>query len=128
MDSKAGTVAGAVRLLVGAALCLAPSALLGLSGREEVRGSSVLLLRTIGIRDVVLGAGTIAAASSESAGDVRRWLYTGLAGDSLDAAAALASRRSIGTPEAVLASAAALGFVALDRWALRATGTAPPSA
>jgi hypothetical protein len=108
---------GAARLAVGLALMAAPAAAMRVSRREEPTGASVLLMRTIGIRDVVLGLGTIGAAQSGDA-DVRRWLRIGLLSDSLDVVAGLVSARAIGTPEAVFAVGAAATFVGLDRWAI----------
>ena len=54
---------GLARTAVGVALMAAPSTALGLSRREPPTGASVLLLRTIGIRDFVIGIGTIWSAT-----------------------------------------------------------------
>ena len=78
----------------------------------------MLLMRTIGIRDLVLGAGTVAAARRGDEGDVRRWTSMGLASDSLDVAASLASVRAIGRAESVGAAAAAFVFAVGDTVAL----------
>jgi hypothetical protein len=67
-----------------------------LTGQHEAAGTDLLLMRTIGIRDLVLGLGTVAAARSGDMADLRRWTATALASDSLDVAASLASFRSIG--------------------------------
>ena len=64
--------------------------------RTEPTAAEVLLIRTIGIRDLALGLGTVAAARSGDEGDIRRWLAAGLASDSLDAAASVASLPAIG--------------------------------
>jgi hypothetical protein len=85
-----------------------------ISGREEPTGASVLLMRTIGIRDLVLGLGTVAAARSGQVREVRRWTAAALASDSLDVAASLASFRSIGQRDALGAAALALAFVGGD--------------
>ena len=55
-----------------------------------------LLLRTVGIRDLAIGLGTLAAARSLSDGDLRRWLAAGLASDFLDVAAGVAGARTTG--------------------------------
>lgn len=55
-----------------------------------------LLLRTVGIRDLAIGLGTVAAARSPSDGDLRRWIAAGLASDVLDVAAGLAGARTTG--------------------------------
>jgi hypothetical protein len=55
-----------------------------------------LLLRTVGIRDLAVGLGTIAAARSPSDRDLRRWLAAGLVSDVLDVAAGVAGARTTG--------------------------------
>ncbi len=56
-----------------------------------------LLLRTVGIRDLAVGAGTAWAAVSGSTDDLRRWLSAGLLSDALDVAAGVVSARTTGT-------------------------------
>jgi len=85
-----------------------------LAGRYEHTGADVLLMRTIGIRDLVLGLGIVAAARSDDLSDVRRWTATALASDSLDVAASLASSRSIGKRDSWSAAILALTFVCGD--------------
>jgi hypothetical protein len=115
------TTMGWLRTAVGAALIAAPGPFLRLSRREQPTGASVLLLRTIGIRDLVLGLGTVAAARSEQAGDVRRWTTVTLASDSLDVLASVLSMRSIGKLNSVAAAATALVAVSGDIQARRTT-------
>jgi hypothetical protein len=105
---------GWLRALVGVALVVAPEAPMRLSGSEEPTGASVLLMRTIGIRDLVLGLGTVVAARSAEAGDVARWNSAALASDSLDTLVSLASFRSIGKRDAWVAAALAFAFVCGD--------------
>jgi hypothetical protein len=105
---------GWLRAAVGVALLVAPEAPTRLAGRPELPGAGVLLMRTIGIRDLALGLGTVAAARSGDARDVRRWTAAALASDSLDAASSLASFRSIGKRDAVGAALLALAFAAGD--------------
>jgi hypothetical protein len=112
---------GAARTAVGAVLLVAPGRLLRATAREPVSAAAVLLLGTVGIRDLALGAGTVAAAVGGTAGEARRWLRVGLASDSADAALSMAARRRIGTVESVAATGAALVFAAMDRWALAGT-------
>lgn len=100
--------------MVGVALVVAPEAPMRLSGSKEPTGASVLLMRTIGIRDLVLGLGTVVAARSAEAGDVARWNSAALASDSLDTLVSLASFRSIGKRDAWVAAALALAFVCGD--------------
>ncbi len=110
---------GWARTAVGAGILLAPGAFLRLSGREPPTPVSVLLMRTIGIRDLVIGAGTVAAARRGSGSDLQRWTSAGLASDSLDVLASVVASRTIGRTEAVGAAGAALAFAAGDVAALR---------
>ena len=116
---------GWLRTAVGIALIAAPGAPMRLSGQREPSGADLLLMRTIGIRDLVLGLGTVAAARSDDVRDVRRWTATALASDSLDSAASLASFRSIGKRDSVIAAILALTFVCGDLQARRSIPAAP---
>jgi hypothetical protein len=109
---------GAARFAVGVALMAAPGAALRVSRREQPTGAAVLLMRTIGIRDMVLGLGTIVSAQSGDDAEIRRWLKIGLTSDSLDVVTGLLSARAIGSLEAAFAAGSAATFVALDRWAI----------
>jgi hypothetical protein len=73
---------GAVRLAVGAALIAAP----GLAGRRDDAGFH-LLIRTIGIRDFVIGAGTMLAGAPAT----QHWGRAALASDTLDIVAGAAA-------------------------------------
>jgi len=110
---------GWLRSAVGIALIAAPGAPMRLAGQEQPTGASMLLMRTIGIRDLVLGAGTVAAARSGGMGDVRRWTTSALASDSLDVAASLVSMRCIGRRDSISAALLALIFVGGDLYAWR---------
>jgi hypothetical protein len=110
---------GWLRAAVGVALIVAPGAPMRLSGQQEPTGADLLLMRTIGIRDLVLGLGTVAAARSDDVRDVRRWTAAALASDSIDSAASLASFRSIGKRDSVSAAVLALTFVCGDLQARR---------
>ncbi len=110
---------GWLRAAVGVGLVVAPGAPMRLSGREQPTGASLLLMRTIGIRDLVLGLGTVAAARSDAAGDVGRWHSAALASDSLDTIVSLVSFRSIGKRDAWAAAALAFSFVCGDLQARR---------
>jgi hypothetical protein len=113
---------GWLRTAVGIALIAAPAAPMRLSGREEPTGASVLLMRTIGIRDLVLGLGGVAAARSSDVQDTRRWSAVALASDSLDVAASLASVRSIGKRDSLAAAMLSFAFVWGDLQARRRSG------
>jgi hypothetical protein len=86
---------------------------------REPTAADTLLMRTIGIRDLVLGLGTVAAARACDGADIRRWMAAGLTSDSLDAAASLACLRTIGTRDSVSAAILALTFACGDVWAYR---------
>jgi hypothetical protein len=115
---------GWLRAGVGVALIAAPGTAMRLGGRPGASGAELLLLRTIGIRDLVLGAGTVVAARSGD-GAAGRWTAAGLASDTLDAVVSLASRRAIGTREALGAAILSLTFVGGD---LVARGQLPADA
>jgi hypothetical protein len=96
-----------------------------LAGQHEAAGADLLLMRTIGIRDLVLGLGTVVAARSDNMTDLRRWTATALASDSLDVATSLASFRSIGKRDSWSAAILALTFVCGDLRARKSIPAAP---
>lgn len=110
---------GWLRTAVGVALIAAPGVPMRLAGQREPTGTDMLLMRTIGIRDLVVGLGTVAAARSRDVTDVSRWTAAALASDSLDVAASLASVRSIGRRDSWSAALLALAFVGGDLHARR---------
>jgi hypothetical protein len=105
---------GWVRTSVGVALMVAPGAPIRLAGTESPTATALLLMRTIGIRDLVLGLGTVTAARSNDLGDSRRWVRATLASDSLDSFVSLVALRSIGRRDSLFAAALALGFAFVD--------------
>src|ERR1700722_6749801 len=111
---------GWLRAGVGVALIAAPGPPLRISNRDGATGSARLLLRTIGIRDLALGlGGGGGAARSAESSDIRRWAVMTLASDSLDVVASMASMRSIGKRDAILAGVLAAVFVVKDVSVLR---------
>jgi hypothetical protein len=100
---------GWLRAAVGVSLMAAPGVPMRLSGREEPTSTGLLLMRTIGIRDLVLGLGSVAAARSGARPDSRRWPAAVLASDSPDVAVSAASWRSIGKRDACAAARLAPG-------------------
>ena len=114
---RAKMIAG-IRVLVGMGMMIAPRKVLQV-GDAEVTGSALLLIRTIGIRDIVIGSGAFAALSSGSATDARRWTSVSLASDALDVAAGACSARHVGKRSALIATGTALPMVAADLWARR---------
>lgn len=79
-------VIGSVRLAVGAGLIAFPERAGG------VDAASRMLVRTIGIRDVVLGVGTLWAGPAARGG----WVRAGIGSDVADAALATRSARDLG--------------------------------
>ena len=110
---------GWLRTSVGIALMVAPGAPMRLAGTESPTGAGLLLMRTIGIRDVCLGLGAVSAARSAAGDDARRWSKMTLASDALDTVASLAALRSIGRRDSWIAAGLAFGFVCGDLLALR---------
>jgi hypothetical protein len=110
---------GWLRAAVGVALMAAPGAPMRLAGTQSPTGTALLLMRTIGIRDLVLGLGTVRAARSADESDAPRWVKATLASDALDTVVSLAAMRSIGKRDAVFAAGLAAAFVCGDLQALR---------
>ncbi|MGA2835257.1 MAG: hypothetical protein ABSF84_01540 [Acidimicrobiales bacterium] len=110
---------GWLRTSVGIALIVAPGLPLRLTGTRSPTGASLLLMRTIGIRDLALGLGTVAATTSGGGADARRWAVATLASDALDSTASVAAFRSIGSRDSLAAAGLALAFVLGDLRALR---------
>jgi len=97
------------RILFGVAFLAAPAATgSGWIGRDAKRTPVKLLLRAVGARDLVLGAGALAALTAERC-DPRSWMATQAVCDVADLAATFAARDSI--PEAGFRAAAALAGV-----------------
>lgn len=90
---------------------------------DEASGSLILFTRTVGVRDLALGLGTLAAERSGSSTDLRRWVRAGLARDSLDFVAGLASATLIGRRGVAIASATVLPVIALDVLGLKQLAT-----
>ena len=111
---------GKLRTAVGVALIAAPGVPMRLAGTQSPTGAALLLMRTIGIRDLVLGLGTVRAAQSADVSDADRWVKATLASDALDTVVSLAAMRSIGRRDALFAAGLAFAFVCGDLQALRA--------
>jgi len=85
------------RMAVGAALLVAPTA----SGRpwfgETARNPGTrVALRSLGVRDLVLGAGTYRAIASGQ--PARSWLQAGVAADAVDGLATVLAGRALPAP------------------------------
>jgi len=114
----AGERMGWLRAAVGVTLLAAPSKILRLTSRDPVTASATLLLRTIGIRDIVLGLG-VAWGARSGPEQGRRWTQVAMVSDAMDFVTGMASRRSVGTRQAAGAAALALLAVGGDVQALR---------
>jgi hypothetical protein len=127
MARMTGTTMGWLRTSVGVALIVAPGATMRLAGGEPPTGATLLLMRTIGIRDLVLGVGTLASHRAGGSGDARRWLVATTASDAIDTVASLVAGQSIGRRDSVGAAGLALAFVCGDLMALAGSGSGPVS-
>jgi hypothetical protein len=98
---------GAARVGVGAAMILAPSRFF-----PPGSGTETLLMRTIGIRDVMLGSGACAAWARGEEGELRRWATVGLFSDGADFVTGLRSKPLVGSKSALIATLSPAPFVA----------------
>jgi len=78
-----------------------------------------LFTRTVGVRDLALGIGTLAADHSGSTSDVERWVRAGLISDSLDLVTGLAGSKLIGRRGVAIATMTVLPVLAIDLLGLR---------
>ena len=82
------------RVVIGGALAVAPAlAARGWIGEVSSAPGAQALARGFGMRDVAIGAGTLAALGSE--GNVRDWMLAGAAADAADLAATIIARRDL---------------------------------
>ena len=100
-------VVAAARVGVGVAMVLAPGWFF-----PQGSGTETLLMRTVGIRDLVLGSGACAAWARGDGGEFRRWASVGLLSDSADVVVGLSSRSSVDSRSALIATLAPMPFVA----------------
>jgi hypothetical protein len=111
-ENSWGTLAlvtvAAARICVGVAMALVPGRFF-----KQGSGTETLLMRTIGIRDVVIGSGACAALAGGGGVAFRRWASMALLSDSADVVAGLTSSRSLpDTRSALIAMLAPVPFVA----------------
>jgi hypothetical protein len=97
----------AARVAVGAAMILAPSRFF-----PPGSGTETLLMRTIGIRDVVLGSGACAAWARGEEGELQRWATVGLVSDGADFVTGVRSKPLVGSRSALIATLSPVPFVA----------------
>lgn len=114
--SQANSILAAVavaRVGVGAAMILAPGRFF-----RPGSGTETLLLKTIGIRDVVLGSGACHAWAGGTPTELRRWATVGLLSDGADFALGLRSKPLVGTRSAFIAALSPVPFLAAELFGL----------
>lgn len=118
MNSSALARANALgRIGFGIGLTVRPRPLIeAWIGDDARRPGAQLLTRALGIRDLVLGAGTLTASGSEQ----RRWLAAAVIADATDLTLTLAAGSALPWRGRLLVSLAAGGGVALGVAALAA--------
>jgi hypothetical protein len=109
---------GWLRIATGVVLSIAPRSVLRLQTTEEPSGSLVLMTRTVGIRDLVVGVGSLAALRSGSDRDLRRWIRLGLLSDVLDTLAGAFGARLVGKRGASVSALVPVPVIAADIYAL----------
>lgn len=97
----------ASRVAVGAVMILAPSRIF-----SPGSGTETLLMRTIGIRDVVLGSGACVAWARGERSELQRWATVGLVSDGADFVTGLRSKPLVGSKSALIATLSPVPFVA----------------
>lgn len=103
------------RIALGASFVLAPGvALRAWPGNDEARGPvSRLLARSVGVRDIALGVGTLLAVQHDT--PVRGWLEAAALADAGDAAAIVLGFRHLPRFRAVAMLATSVFAVAMGR-------------
>ena len=119
MRLTASRAVGWIRVGVGVLFAGAPGMFVDRFVEDESSGTLVLFARTIGVRDLALGLGTLAAERSGNPTDLRRWVRAGLVSDSIDLLAGLASTRLVGRRGVVIATATVIPVIALDLLGLK---------
>ena len=102
-------IVAVARVGVGVAMVVAPARF-----NRDGSGTEALLMRTIGIRDVVLGSGACAAWASGGDGEFRRWASMGLLSDGADLVTGLRSKPLVGSRSALIATLAPVPFLAAE--------------
>jgi hypothetical protein len=111
---------GWLRIGTGLLLGIAPRSVLSLQSTDEPSGSLVLMTRTVGIRDLVVGIGSVTALRSGSDDDRRRWVALGLLSDVLDALAGAFGVGLVGRQGALVSALVPVPVIAADLYALSA--------
>ena len=109
---------GVLRAAVGVAMIAAPRAVVRPKDGVAPGGDLVFMVRTIGVRDLALGLGTMAAARSGRTDEARRWVRFGLVSDAIDVVVGSVAGPLLGRRGAATAALVPLPFVAADVWIL----------
>jgi hypothetical protein len=109
---------GWIRIGTGLVLAIAPRSVLRLQATDEPSGSLVLMTRTVGIRDLVVGVGSLTALRSGSDDDRRRWVALGLLSDVLDALAGAFGAGLVGRRGALVSALVPVPVIVADIYAL----------
>jgi len=118
VNPRGARTMGLLRAAVGVAMIAAPR-LVVRPKRGESSGRLEFMVRTIGVRDLALGLGTLASTRSAAAGDTRRWIQFGLLSDALDTIIGARSSDLLGRGGAAAAALIPVPFVAADVWVLQ---------
>ncbi|AII04018.1 hypothetical protein C8E05_0713 [Rhodococcus wratislaviensis] len=98
------------RIGVGVLLIAAPTVVLP---REDAgNGTNAVLMRTVGVRDLVLGGGAVLAWTRGRPDEFRRWASAGLASDTGDLLVGICGARLVGRSGAIKAVAVVAPWVA----------------
>jgi hypothetical protein len=109
----------ALRVVVGVGLAVVPDTVLRLLPGAQPSGTAVLLLRTLGLRDVTVGLAALAAIRGGDTRELARWSGVGMLSDGGDGLAGALAARRIGAQGAAVVAASPLPFLAAGGWVLR---------
>lgn len=107
-------IVAALRAAVGVGILTLAKRALTWRAKGAPDGSAVLALRIIGVRDLLIGLGTLSAAGDER--QLVRWSTVGCANDIADSVIAGASAGLVGKGTAALTASGSLPFVAAQVW------------
>jgi len=113
------TVHAGSRVVVGAALTLAPkAAAAGWIGKDAGRTPVTTLTRGLGVRDAVMGLGALSTLDDAEA--AKPWLTACVVSDAVDLGATLMARDQLPKQGVAAVTAVAVGSAALGAWLLSA--------
>ncbi len=110
---------GGLRVAVGVGLAASPGVALRLLPGAHPSGTAELLLRTLGLRDVVVGLATLTAARGRDTRELTHWATAGVLSDTADGLAGALAARLVGPRGAAVVAASPLPFLAAGGWVLR---------